>query len=184
MVAASVSCREKGNQMRATGLGAFAALIAATSAFAQPQKLPHHFVLAGMTAERSSVVFVDTAHIEPKGPAVRVGLLLVNRQTHQIGSKPLLYASIDTVFDCQAHTMGFAEMVSFGPDGVVIDDTTTPPIMLAMPVGSSFGAAADVVCSGKSRFLEAPTFTDFAPAVAYGRSVLAGGPLNAGHPVT
>jgi hypothetical protein len=151
-----------------------AALAASAAQAAPPAAGSQHYVIGGVTAERSSMVFVDFAGLVRTPPDVRVPLLLVQRDPRQVAGKTVLYSGIDAVFDCAAGTMGFAAVKTFAPNGALIDDLSTPGPKLPLPAGSSFAATAEVACSGKPRADSAPSFSSDRLAVDYARRLLLG----------
>lgn len=143
------------------------ALIAAAPA-------PHRWAIGGVPAERTSMAFIDLAGIARSGDVARTPMLMVQRDPIAAGQKPILYSSIDAVFDCAKATLTFVAVRSHGPDGSLVSAVTTPSPAMPLPAGSSFAASAEVACSGKARAADAPMFATDKLAVDYAQRLLHG----------
>jgi hypothetical protein len=161
-------------QFRLPLLAVLASALAAAVPAAQAASDTHQYAIGGVTAERSSMVFVDLGAVARAAPTVRAPILLVQRDARTVGAKTVLYSAIDIVFDCRARTMSFMTVKAFAPDGALVETISTPGPALPMPPGSSFAATADVACSGQPRAADAPSFSTDKLAVDYAQRLLHG----------
>ena len=150
------------------------ALIASILAAAAPggSAADARYTMGGMTADFSSMVMVDMAHIERLGTAVHTALLQAPRNPLTIQGQVIAYSVLDTVIDCTARTMRAVAFTSYGPgDAVTVSGPAGGELQHLVP-GSTFDSAANVACSGQARTPDAPILASRRLAADYARMIL------------